>query len=145
MTIKLSKFAQLFEQELKNQQTLLWRYALAQACHESAWFRSRLVLASYNAWGIKYVGQSGCTPIEFNTHEYNSRGEAYQVVQRFCKYLSPGRAVTEYFSLVQRRYPRAWEARTAQTYFAGLSGWATDPNYERLLMKVYLRIFTQPE
>lgn len=138
--VRLNELAQGFEAEMFNQQSLLWRYAIAQSCLESAYFRSTLVRTTNNAWGIKYVGQAGATGVEFPTREYNANGTSYKTTAAFCKWDTVEEATSAYYSLVMRRYRPAWRARTPMDYFNGLKGWATDPRYPELCMSVYNRL-----
>lgn len=141
MSIKLNNLASLFESEMQAQQSLLWKYALAQSCLESRYFRSALVTQTNNAWGIKYRGQAGAEAMAYMTTEYRPDKTWYKVSQEFCKWHSVGGAVAAYYRLVERRYPKAWASRNAESFFDGLHGWATDPRYPELCMSVYMRIF----
>lgn len=137
MTTRLNYLARTFQKELASQQTLLWRYALTQACLESRWFQSVLVFNTNNAWGIKYHHQPGSYPYPINTTEYRDDGTRYQIVANFCRWDKVESAVSAYYSLVERHYQHSWRARTAHDYFGGLTRWATDPRYAESLNRVH--------
>lgn len=141
MSLKLNPLGQLFEHEMQAQQSLLWQYALAQAALESRYFRSALVTRTNNAWGIKYVGQPTASPVSFMTTEYNAAGNMVKVEQLFCKWETVELAVRNYYRLVERRYKDSWAARTPEDFYRGMGRWATDPNYFKLCMSVYNKIF----
>jgi hypothetical protein len=95
-------------------------------------------IGQYNFGNIK-AGKSwqGATAAA-NVPEYDSSGKAYtEGGAKFRAYKSPEEAGADYAALIQRRFPKAASAQTAEEYASGLKagGYATDPAYVTKLVK----------
>jgi hypothetical protein len=80
--------------------------------------------------GSKYTGPT----IEFRTHEIIN-GRRVNITDKFRTYSGMEKSVRAYMEFMERRFPKAWNAKTFDEAKKGLriggkSAYATDPNYK---------------
>lgn len=112
---------------------------IAQAILESSWGESGLSIKANNLFGIKATGNEPY--ITMQTAEY-SRGEKYYINAKFRKYNSYTASIEDHakFLVENPRYKRYGLFNTndykGQTNALVKAGYATDPNYDNLLIQL---------
>lgn len=110
-----------------------WRFAMIQAGHESRHGESRLTVDANNLFGL--TGDSWYTqgkPVYWiQTRESAKDGTQFETKRPFRKYASWQESLDDWASLIQRRYPKAFEAAKLgdfEGFAKGLEsgGYATD-------------------
>lgn len=110
---------------------------IAQAILESGWGKSTLATKGKNLFGIKATNWRG-EKITLPTAEYIN-GQWITVQAEFRKYNNYGESIKDHSDLLQiNRYARV---RQSKNYIEGAKalkecGYATDPNYSRLLIQI---------
>lgn len=122
---------------------ILASLTLAQGCIESANGNSGLTLSANNLFGIKADNSWKGAYVTMRTAEYRTNGEKYYIDARFRKYDTWYGSVADHslFLLRYARYNKTCSAKDYKTacYEIGKSGYATDPNYGKLLLDIIER------
>lgn len=110
---------------------------LCQACLETGFGRSSLMISNNAPFGIKATGNKAY--YEAKTNEYID-GHYVTTTAKFCRYFSFHDAIADYFKLLDApRYARVRYSANLEeaTRMIRLCGYATSPTYSTTLMSVY--------
>ncbi len=110
---------------------------LCQACLETGFGRSSLMISNNAPFGIKATGNKAY--YEAKTNEYVD-GHYITTTARFCRYFSLHEAIFDYFKLLDA--PRYERVRNSKDFSEAADmiracGYATSPAYTDTLLRVY--------